>query len=431
MNLAPHLRSSPLSRRAAVAAGVIVLLVAGVAAAAVATPVSGSGGATGRPPAGATLDGGTAMTPGAAAVTGAADGALTAGLRLLDQAATAVRLVSYQGVQVISWLTPGGSGAWLGAGVATMKVAVWHHGGLGTLTQVSVAGPASETSYLTDAPGSQLSDGVLGLTPALVSLLRTHYTVLYTGPGTAGGRPASVVEAVRPDGTLAARFWLDQATKLPLRREVFDTHAHLISEDALASLKLGAPPRRGTAAVTFAATPEAAAPVLDRGRLVPRAPAAPAAGGQVATFTPWTDRLSSPQLARLRGDGWPVPELMPGGLHLFDATQSSTATGRVVDLGYSDGLSVVSLFVQRGQLPRALPGWTRANLGGNQVYLRNPGEPDLTWSAGGFVFTVVAGAPAPIVTSVVGTLPHQVRPGFWGRMQHGVRRLLSWADPFR
>lgn len=419
-----------MGRRAAVAAGVIVLLVAGIAAADVASPLSGGRGgdaAVRRPATGATLDGGTtAAAGGEAAVLGAADGALTAGLRLLDQAATAIRLVSYQGVQVISWLAPGGSGSWLGSGVATMRVAVWHRGGLGTLTQVSTSGSARETSYLTDDPGSQLSDGLLGLTPALVSLLRTHYTVLYTGPGTASGRAASVVEAVRPDGTLAARFWLDRVTKLPLRREVFDTHAHLISEDALAIRRLGAPSRRASA-VTFAATPAAATPVLDRGRLVTRAPAVPAAASQVATFTPWTDQLSSPQLATLRGEGWPVPRLMPGGLRLFDATQSSTGTGRVVDLGYSDGLSVVSLFVQRGQLPPALPGWTRTRLDGNQVYLRNPGEPDLTWSADGFVFTVVAGAPEPIVTSVVGALPHQARPGFWGRMRHGVRRLLSWA----
>ena len=56
----------------------------------------------------------------------------------------------------------------------------------------------------------------------LVRLLEAHYIVAYAGPGSADNRPAQVVEAWRDDGSLAARFWLDDATKLPLEREVFD-----------------------------------------------------------------------------------------------------------------------------------------------------------------------------------------------------------------
>ena len=56
---------------------------------------------------------------------------------------------------------------------------------------------------------------------------------------------------------------------------------------------------------------------------------------------------------------------MPSGLTLFDARQSSTAGGRVVDLAYSDGLSVVSLFVQRGRLPA----------GGRITHAAPPGKP--------------------------------------------------------
>ena len=122
---------------------------------------------------------------------------------------------------------------------------------------------------------------------------------------------------------------------------------------------------------------------------------------------------------------------MPAGLTLIDASQSATATGRVVDLVYSDGLSVVSLFVQRGRLPAALPGWHQADVSGNPLYVSNPGEPDLTWSAGGFVYTVVAGALAPTVAAVVNALPHQGGLGFWDRMKRGLRRLLSWVNPFR
>ncbi len=50
------------------------------------------------------------------------------------------------------------------------------------------------------------------------------------------------------DGRLAARFWLDTATKLPLRRETYDRRAQLVSEDVFMSLKLGSPAARGGAA---------------------------------------------------------------------------------------------------------------------------------------------------------------------------------------
>jgi sigma-E factor negative regulatory protein RseB len=146
---------------------------------------------------------------------------------------------------------------------------------------------------------------------------------------------------------------------------------------------------------------------------------------------PWADQLGPARLAALRAGGWPVPRLLPGDLTLFDASASATAGGNVVDLAYSDGLSVVSLFVQRGQLPAGLTGWRQTDLSGNRLYVKNPGEPDVTWSAGGFVFTMVAAAPAPTVAAAVNALPHQAPAGFWGRMKRGAARLVSWLNPFR
>jgi sigma-E factor negative regulatory protein RseB len=150
-----------------------------------------------------------------------------------------------------------------------------------------------------------------------------------------------------------------------------------------------------------------------------------------AAFRPWADQLGPAQLATLRASGWPVPGPMPGGLTLFDARQSATAAGRVVDFAYSDGLSVVSVFVQRGRLPTALPGWHQSDVNGKRLYVSNPGEPDLTWSARGFVYTVVAGAPAPTIAAVLNALPHEAGLGFWARMKRGLRRLWSWINPFR
>ncbi len=556
MNLTLRSLRGPAGRRAVIAAGVIGL------AASVLAAVEGSAGpardlAPRRP---ARQAGGPAD---ARLVHG--NGALTAGLRLLDQAARAARQTSYQGIQVISWRTPAGGNGWLGSGASTVTVDMWHRSGGGTFTRM-----ATPSSGTWSSPASQPPDGVLGLTPALIGLLGTHYTVRSAGMGSVDGRPARIVEALRRDGSLAARFWLDRATKLPVRRELFDPRAHLISDDDFVSLTLGVPSARrasgAPARASSAPRASAGAPVSPSGRVfsggpvppsgsasltrpgaqpvtgariaisipaavsipglstalapvgsIPAAgspagsspagsspagsspagsspagsspagsnpavggssvggssvggssvgsnpvgsnPAAgspagsspagsnPAAGSSPAArspavgrpaavsgrtaFRPWADRLGPAQLAALRGGGWPVPGPLPGGLTLFDASQAAMATGKVVDLAYSDGLSVVSVFVQRGQLPAALPGWRDTDLSGNRLYVRNPGEPDLTWSADGFVYTVVAGAPARTVAAVVNALPHQVSLGFWGRMKRGIRRLMSWVNPFR
>ena len=150
----------------------------------------------------------------------------------------------------------------------------------------------------------------------------------------------------------------------------------------------------------------------------------------VAGVRGWSSRLGSAQIAELRAQGWPVPPQLPGSLLLIAAHQSATAAGPVVDLDYSDGLSLVSVFLQRGQLPQALPGWQQITLRGSAVYSTDPDSRSLTWSAHGFVYTVIAEAPAATVDQVVDSLPHDARPGFWGRIAKGMRRLASWVNPF-
>ena len=481
MNRILHLMRGPAGRRAVIGAAVLGLLAVSLSAA-----EGGMGQLVHRQQA-RTLD-----KPADAAPRPSGCGALAAGIRLLHQAVQAARRVSYQGVQVISWRAPGGSSAWLGSGESRVMVDVWHRYGAGTLTRV--AAPFRTWSGLDHDQASQQAAGTLGLTPALIGLLCAHYTVRPDGMGSDDGRQARIVEAFRGNGSLAARFWLDSATKLPLRRELFDSQARLISDDDFVGLALGARSARraftgspaspapvGTvspapagAAVPAAGTavPAGGTAVPDRGTAVPAGGTAPSGGDTrialgipaaslpglgagpgfsaarpaagrpadrdpaparrpPAAYRPWADQLGPSQLASLRAGGWPVPGPMAAGLTLIDASQSATATGRVVDLAYSDGLSVVSLFVQRGRLPAALPGWHETDVSGNPLYVSNPGEPDLTWSAGGFVYTVVAGAPAPTVAAVVNALPHQAGLGFWDRMKRGLQRLLSWINPFR
>jgi len=321
------------------------------------------------------------------------------GLQLLRQAAQAGARVSYQGVEMVS--------AWGATGDTTVIANVWHHSGGDTLVQAAAAGagPAGQgqQASVSDDTDSQAPEGVLGVTGQLVALLAAHYDLAYLGPGSADSRPAKVVEARREDGTLAARFWLDQVTRLPLRREVFDSGAHLVSEDVFIDLKVGAAAANS-------------------------GPAGPA--GAVQQAVPGT-RLTAADVTRMRARGWPVPGALPGGLSLFEAGSAATRSGQLLNLGYSDGLFVVSVFMQRGDLPSTLAGWQKITLDGREVYTGRPDQRSITWDGRGFVFTVMADAPRATLDQAVNTLPYNAPPGFWKRLSRGFGRLASWVNPFR
>jgi len=386
VNLIPRLMRGRAGRRAVIGAAVLGLLTVSLSAA-----EGGVGHLVQRQSVRTTGKPAEAM-PGRSGCS-----ALAAGIRLLHQAVRAARRVSYQGVQVISWRAPGGSGAWLGSGASRVTIDVWHRHGVGTLTRV--AAPSRTWSDVDHDQSSPQPAGMLGLTPALIGLLCAHYTVRPDGMGLADGRQARIVEAFRGNGSLAARFWLDSATKLPLRRETFGSRAQLVTQDVFVSLKLGVP-----AATQLPAT------------------------GTMPSSTP----LASAQLAGLRAAGWPLPGQLPGHLTLVQADQTSTPGGRVVDLAYSDGLSVISLFLQRGHLPPAMNGWQQVAVRGQPVYTTDSDQRSVAWSAHGFVYTMIADAPAETVDEVVSALPHTGKAaGFLGRMDRGLHRLASWVNPFR
>jgi sigma-E factor negative regulatory protein RseB len=224
--------------------------------------------------------------------------------------------------------------------------------------------------------------------------------VAYAGTGSLDNRPTQVVEAWRADGSLAARFWLDEATKLPLQREVFDSAVNVISQDVFINVRF--------------------------------ARSAPAVSADVPADPegPWTDPLSRDQLLALRTKGWGVPAALPGGLSLFTGARTTTSTGTVLGLGYSDGLSVVSVFEQHGNLAAKLDGWKKTTVAGHTVYVAQPDRRSLTWASRGMVYTVMADAPAQLVDAVVGALPHDAPPGFWKRISRGFHRLAHLVDPF-
>ena len=313
------------------------------------------------------------------------------GLQLLHEAAVACQATSYRGEQVVLWWVQGRSGS--------SVVQVWHQPGQVTLVQEAGDPPGNAAPAARPATaGDQDMDGTLGLSDRLLVLLQTNYEVVYAGRGSADNRAALVVEVRRPGGGIAARFWLDAVTKLPLRREIFATNAHMISEDAFINLELGV---RGPGGVP-----------------------APAAA-------PWTAQLDQARLAALRVRGWPLPGQLPGNLALFAATEMSGRSGQVIDLSYSDGLAVVSLFVQRGDLARPMPGWRLIATPGRTVYSIDPDDRSFAWSADGFVYTVVADPPIATVSQVAAALPVTDPPGFWGRIGRGFRRFAAWLNPLR
>jgi len=331
--------------------------------------------------------------------------AQAAGLKLLRAAAQACRSLPYQGVEV-AWWGPGSQ-----TGGDTSVVQVWHQPGGQALTQ----DPGAQT--LTQAPAAPLAGpgqrhqlvpslgsgvtgrdeaGVLGMSTQLVSLLAANYVVTVAGRGQVAGRPARVVTVRRPGGGVAAWFWLDSATSLPLRKEMFDARARLISSVTFAEVNIG----RGAVS-----------------------------GEPVPTARAWRTTLAPGQLARLRASGWPLPGPLPADLTLIAAKESTTPAGPVVDLDYSDGLSVVSIFVQRGYLPARLRGWSQVALAGHKVYANDPDDLCFAWSARGFVYTLIAAAPQQTVGQVVVALPHDDDPGWLAQLKHGLHRLLVWAGP--
>lgn len=302
-------------------------------------------------------------------------------LQLLTEAARAARTRTYTGTQYVSTWHDGG---------ATAEVADVRHTP-GSAAIVSVHPTAGQSSDLADSAVVLASD----LDLRLLALLTEHYALLPAADTTVVGRPAHVVEALRSDGGVAGRFWLDAATGLVLRRESFDAHGRLVRSSAFTTLRIGA---------EDPAAADAAVPVLDRA-----------------------------EVARLQAAGWQIPGELSGDLELFDARLRVHQGQQVLHLSYSDGLSTLSLFAQHGRLGSApLPGFARQQMAGSTVWVRAASPERVVWGGGGRVFTLLSDASPEAVRSAVRSLPHDRPPrtGLLARLERGLKRLGSWLNPF-
>ena len=281
-------------------------------------------GGSGRPPAAKHRQGSEASPLRRYSAQRATAAQMQRGLALMGAAAAACQSVSYRGIQMVAWSTTGGSDAYL--------IDVWHRSG-----QPELAEGDDDVDYR--VPGTKVNGdaaiGVLSISARMLGLLRANYLIEYASAGSSSDRPAAIVAIRRRNGTLAARYWLDRVTGLPLRREMFDSRGNLVNEGAFIDLQIG---DRDVGLVPDVRTPA------------------------------WRAQLGVTRLALRRSGNWAAPHSLGGNLALIGITKTAAATGPIVDASYSDGLSVVSVFVQRGTLPGALPGWRRAEVSGQPVY---------------------------------------------------------------
>ena len=295
-------------------------------------------------------------------------------LTVLGQAVRAGRALAYSGTQYVA--------TWSGDDSATTLADVTHDPGR---APVLSAGPD-------DGPGPLTATAALD--PRHVELLAASYDLRVAGAGRCTGRTATVVEA-RRDGQVAGRFWVDRASGLLLRREVYDD-GRRVRSSAFVDVDVRAAGR----------APEPSLAV---------APVAVTAEG-------------------LRRDGWRVPDELPGGMRLFDTRLSMPEPGEhVLHLAYSDGLSTVSLFAQDGRLgTEPMDGFEAEEVGDRPVWVRHDAPERVVWSGGGRVWTLVSDAPSGTVRAAVAALPRDEAPedGLLARLGRGLARLGSLLNPF-
>ena len=304
---------------------------------------------------------------------GAADGAgERAATALLERAVTASRRLEYRGTQ---------------------HVTVWRDG-VPQRTSAELAHDPLTGSVLhgTDGPHPEAAGDTAVLDARVVDRLTAAYALSVRGPVRCAGRTASLVEARRADGAVAGRLWVDRDSGLLLRREVYDASGRRARSTALVDLAVSR--ASGTA---------------QGGSARPTRSAGPA------------------RVQRLRADGWPVAERLPGGFRLLEARLDD----QVLHLAYTDGLSTLSVFVQPGGLDRTrLSGFAPERVDGWPVLVRRTAPERVVWDDGRHVYTVVSDAPEPAVLAVVAALPHQAeRGGLLARLERGSTRLAGMLNP--
>ncbi|WP_410785033.1 sigma-E factor regulatory protein RseB domain-containing protein [Kribbella sp. C-35] len=301
----------------------------------------------------------------------------------LQRAAVAPNEISYHGTQIIT--------AWGPQGASSAMLDILHAASQGS--EISVLGSSApgakafvQRATTTDAA---IDGGPLALLQATYQLVDKCCTDLI-------GRTAVLVEALRDDQTLAAKFWIDKATGLLLQRQLF-------SADGKTMVR----------ATVFTELEIEDSEFL--GHLPPTVPSG-------------VEALGMGKVDNLRSEGWVCAPELPASLKLYDVHQD-TSNGSL-QFSYSDGLFNVSLFEQRGTLdPAAVEGFSSTDSPG--VYLRYGMPSYVVWSSGGIVYTLIGDLPPDQLGQVVRSFPHElpVELSAIQRLGTGLAKIATWLTP--
>jgi sigma-E factor negative regulatory protein RseB len=311
-------------------------------------------------------------------------------VQLLAGAADAGRTTSYVGTQVVM--------LWSDDSQRSATVQVSHRAGTGSLIEVEPT--ATSPAHRAFEPDDVASAATAGLSAQVLALVAQNFVVTLAGRGEVIGRATDVVAVDRADGTAAQRLWIDQDTRLVLRRKFYDSAGALVRQTAFVALQPTTPD------FTDVQLPQT---VLAADR---------------------STQAGSADVSAFGADGWRLPSA-PAGMVVLANRVEGSGDDEVLHVTYSDGLGTLSLFEQRGRLdPSGLDDWDRDEIAGVPVYVSQGYPRRVVWDGGDRVYTVVAECHDPAVEHVVRSLPRgHSAGGLDDRVGRGVRRVGSWINP--
>lgn len=277
-----------------------------------------------------------------------------------------------------------------GGGIASFRIRVEHVPGQGTTFDVlRHNGHVRAASFVKEGKvGSDRLDG------EPLDALASAYDLGIDGGQEVDGRATTVVSASR-HGEVTARFWIDVKTGLLLQRALY-ADGQLVRWSGYSAIK-----------VTQHDFMSHLPPELD---------------------TPNTTQLPAGVAAALNDKGWTCPDSLSPDFRLSLLHQIDT-NGGVMRAEYTDGLSNISIYEERGTLDTsALVGFRSVTLAGTLVYVKAGLPMVAVWEAGGMVFTAVTDAPRRLAEGLITRLPHAEpapAPGVTSRIGHGLSRLAS------
>ncbi|WP_112244152.1 transcriptional regulator [Kribbella monticola] len=325
--------------------------------------------------------------PAAAVAVAPRDDSPTA-VNWLERAAAAPDRVSYHGTQIIT--------SWGPTGASSAMLDIVHAASQGSEISVVGSGSSPGAKAFVQRAGHEVGPTVDG---GPLALLKATYELVYKCCTATIGRAAVLVEALRGDKTLAARFWIDKATGLLLQRQLFGPD--------------------GTTLVRATVFTELE---IENSEFLSHLP--PMVPGGV-------ESVGMSKVDSLRSQGWTCSASLPSDLQLYDVHQDTASNS--LQFSYSDGLFNVSLFEQRGELdPSAVAGYTAITTDEGATVYQRYGMPSYAmWSSGGIVYTLVGDLPYDQLGKVVAAFPHQPLPRVTAveRVGTGLAKMAKWLTP--